>query len=110
MNNIEYQAMDGQYYQNEWDDGYPSGGNYWNDYTGVDFYSGANQDILGSDGIGDITYDISGSAGAQDRYPLYIAIQANVIITPETLNLASKGALYSFHHASRTIQYRRHRH
>lgn len=110
VNNIEYQAMDGQYYPNEWDDGYPSGGNYWNDYTGVDFYSGANQDILGSDGIGDITYDISGSAGAQDRYPLYIAIQANVIITPETLNLASKGALYSFHHASRTIQYRRHRH
>ncbi|MCK4733338.1 MAG: hypothetical protein KAT65_12865 [Methanophagales archaeon] len=91
VNNIQYQAMDGQYYSNEWDDGYPSGGNYWNDYTGVDIHSGPNQDISGSDGIGDTPYDISGSAGAQDRYPLYIAIQATVTIKPESLNLKSKG-------------------
>ncbi len=25
---------------NIWDNGYPSGGNYWSDYTGVDIYSG----------------------------------------------------------------------
>jgi parallel beta-helix repeat protein len=30
---------------NTWDNGYPSGGNYWSDYTGVDLYSGPNQDI-----------------------------------------------------------------
>ena len=91
VNNIQYQARDNQYYPNEWDNGYPSGGNYWSEYTGVDLYSGPHQDILGSDGIGDTTYDISGSAGAEDRYPLYIAIQANVAIKPETLNLKSKG-------------------
>jgi len=28
---------------NSWDDGYPSGGNYWSDYNGVD----ANDDIIG---------------------------------------------------------------
>jgi len=41
-----------------WDDGYPNGGNYWSDYTGLDLYGGPNQDELGSDGIGDIPYQI----------------------------------------------------
>jgi parallel beta-helix repeat protein len=49
---------------NVWDDGYPSGGNYWSDYTGVDLYSGPYQNITGSDGIGDIPYSFG------DRYPL----------------------------------------
>jgi len=51
-----------------WDDGYPSGGNYWSDYTGVDEKSGLNQDQLGSDGIGDTPYIID--ASNRDRYPL----------------------------------------
>jgi len=53
---------------NLWDDGYPSGGNYWSDYTGVDHYSGPYQNITGSDGIGDTPYIINGTN--QDRYPL----------------------------------------
>ena len=56
---------------NSWDDGYPSGGNYWNDYSGTDNFIGPNQDIPGSDGIGDAPYtDILGGTGAQDNYPL----------------------------------------
>ncbi len=55
---------------NEWDDGYPSGGNYWSDYSGVDFKSGPNQDIPGSDRIGDVPHQVSGSALNEDRYPL----------------------------------------
>lgn len=51
-----------------WDDGYPSGGNYWSDYTGVDEYSGVNQDEPGSDGIGDTPYIID--ANNKDNYPL----------------------------------------
>jgi len=54
---------------NSWDSGYPSGGNYWSDYNGSDLYHGPNQDIPGSDGIGDTPYNIPGGAGAQDRYP-----------------------------------------
>jgi parallel beta-helix repeat protein len=50
-----------------WDDGYPSGGNYWSDYTGSDTKSGPYQNLTGSDGIGDTPY-ING--GAYDRYPL----------------------------------------
>jgi len=53
---------------NVWDDGYPSGGNYWSDYTGSDFYSGPHQNKPNSDGIGDIPYVIDDSN--QDNYPL----------------------------------------
>jgi len=53
---------------NVWDDGYPSGGNYWSDYAGVDEKKGPNQNLPGSDGIGDTPYVIDDEN--QDRYPL----------------------------------------
>jgi parallel beta-helix repeat protein len=53
---------------NVWDDGYPSGGNYWSDYTDVDLCSGPNQDQPGSDGIWDHPYVID--ANNTDQYPL----------------------------------------
>jgi parallel beta-helix repeat protein len=53
---------------NVWDDGYPCGGNYWSDYSDVDLQSGLGQDEVGSDGIGDLPYEING--GNEDRYPL----------------------------------------
>jgi len=60
------------YYEatNEWDNGYPSGGNYWSDrvYVNVDLHSGPNQDETGSDGISDIAYSIN--ANNTDRFPL----------------------------------------
>lgn len=55
-------------YANTWDDGYPSGGNYWSDYTGTDIKSGPNQDQPGSDGVGDTPYVLTGNN--IDRYPL----------------------------------------
>ncbi len=56
---------------NFWDGGYPSGGNYWSDYSGLDMMSGPLQDQPCSDGIGDIPYtNIDGGMGAQDNYPL----------------------------------------
>jgi peptide/nickel transport system substrate-binding protein len=51
-----------------WDDGYPSGGNYWSDYNGTDLYSGPYQNITGSDGLGDSPYTIDGNN--TDHYPL----------------------------------------
>jgi parallel beta-helix repeat protein len=57
---------------NAWDEDYPSGGNYWRDYTGLDEKSGPNQDEPGSDGIGDTPYVID--ADNKDRYPLMIPL------------------------------------
>jgi hypothetical protein len=53
---------------NVWDDGYPSGGNYWSDYVDVDVKSGPGQDSAGSDGVGDTQYVIY--PNNRDRYPL----------------------------------------
>jgi parallel beta-helix repeat protein len=61
---------------NQWDDGYPSGGNYWDDYSGVDLNRGPNQDIPGSDRIGDSAYQIQGSGFNEDRYPLMFSPDA----------------------------------
>jgi parallel beta-helix repeat protein len=81
---------------NQWDNGYPSGGNYWDDYTGVDFFKGQNQDQPGNDGIGDTPYIIICFKNlSQDRYPLMSPwtprLQLNTDLDPDTLNLKSKG-------------------
>jgi len=55
-------------YPLSWDDGYPSGGNYWSDYTDVDLYWGSHQNETGSDGIGDTPYIID--ENNNDNYPL----------------------------------------
>lgn len=45
---------------NQWDNG--SIGNYWDDYSGVD---------ADDDGIGDTPYTIPGTAGTQDKFPIW---------------------------------------
>ena len=57
---------------NTWDNGYPSGGNYWNDYNGTDYYTGKYQNETGSDGIGDMPHTID--ANNTDHYPLMAPI------------------------------------
>ncbi|UCG68600.1 MAG: right-handed parallel beta-helix repeat-containing protein [Thermoplasmata archaeon] len=53
---------------NIWNDSYPSGGNYWSDWTSPDTMSGPLQNIPGSDGIVDNPYVID--TDSQDYYPL----------------------------------------
>jgi hypothetical protein len=61
---------------NKWDDGYPSGGNYWSDdnwynYIFVDEKSGHYQDQLGSDGICDTPlFPDPSNTEESDNYPL----------------------------------------
>jgi nitrous oxidase accessory protein len=58
-------------YHNFWNEVYPVGGNYWSDYPGVDNFSGPDQDIPGSDGIGDTPYQLLPlDLGNKDIYPL----------------------------------------
>ena len=77
---------------NTWDNGYPSGGNYWSDYE--ERYPGAKE--LDGSGIWDTPYVID--ENNQDNYPLMKpwtptppAITAAIDIDPDTLNLNSKG-------------------
>jgi len=69
MNNTEQVFISGHpSYANFWDGGYPSGGNYWSDYSAPDLYRGPYQNITGSDGIGDTPLAID--ADNVDNYPL----------------------------------------
>ena len=54
---------------NTLDDSYPSGGNHWSDYTGIDLHSGPYQNETGKDGIGDTPYT---KWGIIDRYPFML--------------------------------------
>jgi parallel beta-helix repeat protein len=75
---------------NTWDDGYPSGGNYWSDYE--ERYPDAEE--LDNSGIWDTPYVID--ENNQDNYPLMEPwtpppISATININPKTLNLRSQG-------------------
>ena len=60
---------------NIWDNGYPSGGNFWDGYPYPDTKRGPNQDQTGGDGIGDVAVreEIFSQGGENvDRYPLMV--------------------------------------
>ncbi|MCZ2855639.1 MAG: PKD domain-containing protein [Candidatus Bathyarchaeota archaeon] len=73
-----------------WDNGYPSGGNYWSDYSGVDEFSGPDQNEPGSDFRGDTPYAIN--ANNTDRYPFMIPRETTpptiVLLSPENTTYA----------------------
>ncbi len=79
------------YTTNIWDNGYPSGGNYWSDFNGSDNFSGLNQNLSGSDGIGDTLH-------MKDRYPLmspYIGLtQAPAPMPMAVTGVLSRGVEY----------------
>jgi parallel beta-helix repeat protein len=83
INNYQHQALDDNYF-NYWHNGYPSGGNYWSDYVtvygGADEFKGENQDILGSDGVGDTPYYFFYSR--KDRYPLMKPVVGGLVSHP----------------------------
>jgi parallel beta-helix repeat protein len=69
---------------NLWNDTYPSGGNYWSDYYGIDLNSTEAQNIPPPDGIGDSPYIID--SDSQDNFPL---IRATGIFLNKGWNLIS---------------------
>ena len=79
---------------NTWDNGYPSGGNYWSDWISPDIFSGANQDQPGGDGFVDVPYDLGGGAGTNDSYPLTTPFVVLDIITDDVL-IATEDSQYS---------------
>lgn len=96
INNAPQVHMVSSGYANFWDDGYPSGGNYWDDYAGLDQSSGPYQNETGSDGIGDTSHNVatnnqdgfplmgpfnSFSAGTWDETPYYVHTVSNSIVS-----------------------------
>ena len=78
INNTDHVWISSDSLSNAWNSSYPTGGNYWSDYSGIDDYSGPDQDILGSDGIGDTLYSID--ADNNDTYPLMNLWRGHVVI------------------------------
>jgi hypothetical protein len=79
---------------NFWDDGYPSGGNYWSDYNGTD---------SNHDGIGDTPYVID--ANNTDNYPLMVQyvipeFQSFLILPPFMLAALLAVIFYKRKHTS----------
>jgi len=94
------QAYDGTNNSNNWDDGYPSGGNYWSDYIGIDIKRGEKQDVPGSDGIGDMAYVIDNNS--QDNCPLMnksrnIAPYLIALISPYNNSIIKAGTIIDLH-------------
>jgi parallel beta-helix repeat protein len=79
-----YQAYDDA--TNVWDDGYPSGGNCWDDYTGVD---------ADGDGIGDTPYAIPDGINT-DRYPLMAPYTNEDTLPPVVKIVSPENGLYLF--------------
>ena len=66
---------------NTWDNGYPSGGNYWSDYKGID---------VNKDGIGDTPYVIDSQN--QDRFPLMTAVMPhNIAVIGSSKTIVGQG-------------------
>jgi parallel beta-helix repeat protein len=76
INNTPYQAIGAPKASNNYDNGYPSGGNYWSNYNGTDIYNGPLRNETDSDGIGDTAFIVfpGPSFGVIDYYPLMAPI------------------------------------
>ena len=68
IDNAPYQAVGPPRGGNDFDNGYPCGGNYWSNYNGTDLFSGQYRNETGSDGIGDSILGFSWSSIPSRRY------------------------------------------
>ena len=97
---------------NTWEGGYPSGGNYWSDYEGVDAYNGPYQNETGSDGIGDTVYFVGKwvnlvracspeALNQWDQYPLMAPVSLFDAGTwnsvPYNVHVVSNSTISGFH-------------
>lgn len=89
-NNLVYNVQQvenvGLYSVNTWDNGYPSGGNYWSDSHGVDLHGGSYQNETGFDWISDFPYTLDEKN--RDKYPLtelYISERQETLVAYRNL-------------------------
>ena len=89
---------------NVWDDGYPSCGNYWSSYDGIDLLSGVNQTVAGKDGIGDTSYNIF--VQNRDRYPLMGMFRSFNVTPNYQVTVVSNSTIedFAYYGLNRTIK------
>ena len=87
---------------NNWDGGYPLGGNYWSDYLGTDLLSSPYQNETGRDGIGDSSYGVNSSPQTPpelvqfDNYPLMGPFHSFNTSLGKPVNIVSNSTLEGF--------------
>jgi len=82
--NYRHYLIDG-FSVNNWDDGYPSGGNYWDNYqdrypSARDENSGPYQNVTGSDAIWDTPYTLD--SNNIDNYPIVPEFSSLIMLFP----------------------------
>lgn len=95
INNTKQTSIYDDSFNNAWDNGYPSGGNYWSDYEGVD---------TDRDEIGDTPYTID--ENNQDNYPLmhpWTPIETLIITNREELIEFAKSSGLAEEHAKEKV-------
>jgi parallel beta-helix repeat protein len=80
---------------NSWDGGYPTGGNYWDNWRTDDALTGKNQDQPGGDGIDDKSYIIDNNN--IDHYPLrHLVSSSEIRITSITYTIPVDATEYQY--------------
>jgi parallel beta-helix repeat protein len=92
VNNIDQVKSSGD--MNLWDDGYPSGGNYWSDYDGTD---------SNNDGIGTPEYVID--ADNVDHYPLMGMFSDFNATSEHDVQILCNSTITDFHFNSTAIRF-----
>jgi parallel beta-helix repeat protein len=85
---------------NTWDNGYPSGGNYWDNYNGTDLHMGTSQNETGSDGIGDQFLAVY--ENNTDKYPLMGMFHCFNTSAAKHVNVISNSTINTFQYVDST--------
>lgn len=94
FNNTEQVLILASGYANFWDDGYPSGGNFWSEYTDAD---------LSHDGIGDSTFILD--ADNTDNFPLVGAFSEFDITSEYSAQVICNSSISDFQFNSTAISF-----
>jgi parallel beta-helix repeat protein len=102
INNTEHVEISTYFWpvpENSWDNGYPSGGNYWSGYDTADLSKGFYQNETGSDGIGDSGFRIA--TRNFDNYPLMAPFNTFDAGIPDQIfynvDIVSNSTISAFH-------------
>jgi len=92
INNTGQAWVHSSYYRNIWDNGYPSGGNYWSDYNGTD----SNPDGICDTAYVIETYSFWDASANRDNYPLMGTFSSFNTTLGKHVNVISNSTIEDF--------------